>query len=165
MSTTPSLDVGCPATVGGSDSHRKQKSKFDTAIKAIEKISAAALGIFSACVSFKLFVPFFFTGISIGIYSYIQDKKSCGHTDLTSSCAHGLLEQLTGVKLPPIVSLAANVAATVCHIDHHSNVFVPIIGISIGTWLGKNASHYGVLMHKKINVYFTENSRLPPFAC
>jgi len=140
------------------DCHYKEKSTFGMVINAIERISAIALGIFSAYVSWKLFVPFFFIGICIEIYSYVQNEKPCGHTHLVSSCAHGLLEQLTGVKLPPIVSLAANIAVTVCHIDHHSIVFVPIIGISIGAWLGKSASHYGVLMHKKINVFFIKNS-------
>lgn len=131
--------------------HQKEKSKFDILINVIEKISAIALGVFSAYVNWKLFVPYFFVGVCIGIYSYTQDNASCSRPHPVSSCAHGLLEQLTGVKLPPVISLVANIAITVCHIDHHSTVFVPIIGISLGAWLGKTASHYGDLYYKKIN--------------
>lgn len=129
----------------------KEKSKFDMVINVLEKISAVALGVFSAIVDWKLFVPFFFVGTGIGIYSYIQDSKVGGHVHPISSCANGLLEQLTGVKLPPVVSLAANIAVTVCHIDHHSTVFVPVIGVSLGNWIGKMACHYGVLAYRKFH--------------
>ena len=125
-------------------------SKFDSLVGIIEKISAIALGVFSAYTSRTLFVPYFFVGFCIGIYSNIQNKDSCDHPDTVSSCAHGLLEQLTGVKLPRIVSLAANIAVTVCHIDHHETVFVPVIGISLGAWAGKTALQCGDLIHKKI---------------
>lgn len=119
--------------------HYHEESNADFLIKIIEKISAVALGAFSAYTNWKLFVPFFFAGVCIGVYSSMQDKKA-NHIHPGSSCAHGLLEQLTGVKLPPIISLAANIAVTVCHIDHHADVFVPIIGISLGSWLGKSVS-------------------------
>lgn len=138
----------------------KKKSKFDLFMGVLEKISAVALGAFSAYVSWKLFVPFFFAGVAIGIYSYLRDKNSCQHSHPVSSCAHGFLEQLTGVKLPAPISLAANVAVTICHIDHHGIVFVPIVGISLGAWVGKAASHYGVLMHKKISVHLANRKPL-----
>ncbi len=134
------------------------KSRTDLLMSAIEKVSALALGIFSAYVSLELFVPFFIASISIGIYSYMNDKQSCEHNHAGSSCAHGLLEQLTGVKLPPIISLAANIAVTVCHIDHHAIVFVPIIASSLGAWLGKTASNYASLMNKEINVHLNKPS-------
>lgn len=125
-------------------------SKYDSLVGVIEKISAIALGVFSAYTSRKLFVPYFFVGFCIGVYSNIQNEKSCDHPHSVSSCAHGLLEQLTGVKLPRIVSLAANIAATVCHIDHHETVFVPVTGISLGAWAGKIALQCGDLVYKKI---------------
>lgn len=132
--------------------HKEEKTKIDCVISVLEKISAVALGIFSAYVDLKLFIPFFFAGVCIGIYSYVQDSKTC-HSHPVSACAHGLLEQLTGTKLPPLVSLIANLAVTVCHIDHHAVVFVPIIGISLGNWLGKTASSCGDLMCRKITEY------------
>lgn len=131
-------------------SHDHKISKFDSLVGVIEKISAIALGVFSAYTSRKLFVPYFFVGFCIGIYSNSQNNNSCDHSSPVSSCAHGLLEQLTGVKLPKIVSLAANIAATVCHIDHHETVFVPITGISLGAWAGKIALQCGDLVYKKI---------------
>jgi hypothetical protein len=112
---------------------------FDSILNVVEKISAIALGIFSAYINVQVFVPFFLAGASIGAYGYTQDSKSCQDSVAGSSCAHGLIEQLTQVKLPRVVSLIANVAVTVCHIDHHESVFVPIIAISMGNWIGKVA--------------------------
>ena len=150
MNPTPHISQTCShSKVEGC--HHQKKSKFAVFINVIEKISAFALGVFAAYVSWILFVPFFFVGVCIGVYSYIQDKSSHGHGHLASSCAHGLLEQLTGVKLPPVVSLAANIAVTVCHIDHHATVFFPIIGVSLGAWIGKTAAHYGHLAYKKFS--------------
>lgn len=122
-------------------------------INIIEKISAIALGAFSLYTNRQLFVPFFLAGVCIGIYSYTKDKKSCHKYHPVSSCAHGLLEELTGVKLPSIISTIANIAVTVCHIDHHATVFVPIVGVSLGNWIGKTASHDGVIAYKKITAH------------
>lgn len=155
MSFTPSVSHSHPHTkVEGC--YHQEKTKFDFLINVIEKISAIALGIFSAYVNLELFVPFFFAGVCIGVYSYIQDRTLCNQGHLSSSCAHGLLEQLTGVKLPPVISLAANIAVTVCHIDHHATVFVPIIGVSIGAWIGKTVSYYGDLNYRKVS--YTEST-------
>ncbi len=144
--------------------HSKEKSNFDLLINVIEKISAIALGAFSLYTNWQLFVPFFFVGTCVGIYSYIQDKKSCHEHNPASSCAHGLLEQLTGVKLPPIISLVANIAVTVCHIDHHATVFVPVIGVSLGNWIGKTASHYGVLAYKNISANLSNKPTMSNFS-
>ncbi len=133
-----------------------EDQRFGFILECIKKISAVALGVFSAFISLKLFVPFFLAGICIGIHSYMQDKAGTNPLDSVSSCAHGLLEQLTGVKLPWPVSVAANTAVMVCHIDHHEVVFVPIIGVSLGAWVGQTGSYYGALMYKKIDVYLGE---------
>lgn len=52
-------------------------------------------------------------------------------------CSQGFLEQLTGVKLPPLVGLAANGAIMYGHISGHSSIFVPLIGLNAGVYLGK----------------------------
>ncbi len=121
--------------------HLKEKSNLDVLINIIEKISAVALGAFSFYTNWQLFLPFFFVGVCIGIYDHTKNKGSCSEHHSTSSCAHGLLEQLTGAKLPSIISLVANIGVTVCHIDHHDTVFVPIAGVSVGNWIGKTAAY------------------------
>lgn len=135
------------------------KTKFDLALRSIEKISAIALGVFSAYKSMKLFIPFFFVGIAIGLYNFAKDKRECGYTQPVSSCSQSFLENLTGVKQPPVISLAANIAVTVCHIDHHQSVFVPIIGLTLGTWLGKSLSDCGDLSFKKIKAHLLQQSK------
>jgi len=143
--------INCENSPSSLCNHSLHKHASDC-MKVLEKVSAIALGVFSAYVSKQLFIPAFIAGIGIGIYSYVQEKQS-EHAHSSSSCAQGLLEQLTGVKLPPVVSLATNLGATVCHIEHHSSVFVPIIALSLGAWVGKTASHYGMLAHKQIEIH------------
>lgn len=127
----------CCQTNNGTVGNQKKKSNYHKVMGALEKISAIALGALSAYINWQLYVPFFAVGVAIGIYSYFKDKKACPLRRPGSSCTQGLLEQLTGVKLPAPVGLAVNIAVTVCHLDHHSSVFVPIVGVSLGAWAGK----------------------------
>lgn len=122
--------------------HTTVRTPFDELLPVIEKITAVGLGILSAATNFTLFTPFFIGGLALGVLSYVQNKESTESTHRASSCAYGLIEQLTEVSLPPIVSLAANVAITVCHIDHHQEVFVPIIALSLGAWAGKITAYH-----------------------
>lgn len=129
-----------PSPTQHSHSPNIQSSKM---MRAFEIISAVALAAFSAYKQIKLFVPAFLVGMVMGIYSqasadhcndcHNKEKKNPG-----SSCALSLLEQLTGARLPVPVSIGANIAITVCHIDHHATVFVPVVGVSIGAWVGKS---------------------------
>jgi hypothetical protein len=121
----------------------------------LEKVSLLALAIFAAYLEPKLFFPFFGGGIVLSIVLYIikpKPEKECHSEEHHDSvaCSQGFLEQLTGVRLPPPVGLAANVAITVCHIDHHSTVFVPLIGLNAGMWVGKLAIEYVPLICKEI---------------
>jgi hypothetical protein len=122
--------------------HTVTLTHFDTLLPMIEKVTAIGLGILSAYTNIQLFVPYFIGGAAIGVFSYLQNRQAVDITHQSSSCAYGLIEQLTQVKLPPIVSLAANVAVTVCHIDHHETVFVPVIALSLGAWVGKMAAYH-----------------------
>jgi len=106
----------------------------------LEKVSAIALGFFAAKVSMHLFLGYFMIGAAIGLYQYFYtDVADRIAKTRTSSCSQGLLEQLTGAKLPPLASLAANLAVTWYHVQHHSVIFVPIVGVSLGAWAGQTA--------------------------
>jgi hypothetical protein len=122
---------------------------------ALEKASAIALGIFSAYTNLKLFIPVFLLGISLGIYNYFEGINKHTHSSSTSSCSQGFMEQLTGIKLPAPLSLIANIAITVCHIDHHDTVFVPIVAASIGAWTGQSLMQCGALLYRE----FTDQSK------
>jgi hypothetical protein len=99
-----------------------------------------------------LFVPFFLVGGAIGIYNYFQNEKESNLIHTSSACSHDLLEQLTGVRLPAPISLAAAVAVTLCHIDHHATVFVPIVGLFLGALVGSTTCAHGALLHRKFSV-------------
>lgn len=108
-----------------------------------EKVSAVALGVFSAYASMELFLPFFLAGTAIGLYQYFSEGPQEGASRGGVACSQGLLEQLTQVKLPPLVSLGTNLAITWCHIDHHTTVFVPVVGLSLGAWAGQSLAGLG----------------------
>lgn len=127
----------------------------------LEKISLVALSVIAAYTSPKLFFPFFGTGIVLGTCLYwnkriswpcnpekscSHEKQTCAHDDHenptcstehgSGGCSQGFMEQLTGVQLPAPLKLGVNIAVTVGHIDHHSTIFVPIIGLNAGICIG-----------------------------
>lgn len=132
---------------------QKKKSHSFSFISVIEKVAAVALGAFAAYMSWQLFIPSFFVGVCISAYSYIHDKQRSHVGSPVSACGHGIMEHLTGVKLPALVSLAAGLAENICHIEHHSPVFVPIIGVSVGAWIGNLALHHGDLLQRKVSLW------------
>jgi hypothetical protein len=134
----------------GECSPSKHPTKLDQLLAVVEKISAAALAAFSLYTSWMLFLPFFALGAAVGVSAYYENS-SHEHGPV-SSCSAGVMEQLTGIRLPRALSLGANIGATLCHIDHHATVFVPIVAISIGAWTGKNAMHGAELLFRKFSV-------------
>lgn len=120
---------------------RSRESLYDRMFYILEKVSAIAIGVFSAYVSYDLFLAFFILGTAVGMYQYFYSTDTdriARHR--ASSCSQTLLEQLTGAKLPPLASLIANLGVTWCHIDHHTRIFVPIVGFSLGAWTGQSAA-------------------------
>jgi hypothetical protein len=106
----------------------------------LEKVSAIALGCFAAKASVHLFLGYFLIGTAIGLYQYFYTNVADRIAKTrTPSCSQGLLEQLTGAKLPSVISLATNLAVTGYHVQHHSVIFVPIVGVSLGAWAGQTA--------------------------
>lgn len=105
-------------------------------LNALEKVSMVALAALSLYACWELFIPFFLIGCAIGVYRQFED---CG-THNAPSCTQGILEQITGIKLPPPIGLISNVAITACHAFSHATIFAPIIGIYVGTCAGKTFS-------------------------
>ena len=101
----------------------------------IEQVTAVALAVFAYLVDAVLFVPFFLVGSAIGFYQAVTSNDSERDHSARMGCSRGLMEQLTGIKLPRLVSLATDVAVMWCHIDHHSTVFVPMIALYSGAKL------------------------------
>ncbi len=120
--------------------HAHAQSTSDKLFYLLEKVSAVALGIFAAYANFQLFLPFFLIGTAVGLYQYFSGERAQA-VKAGSSCSQGFLEQVTGVKLPPLLSFGANLAMTWCHIDHHTTIFVPIVGVSLGAWAGQSLAH------------------------
>lgn len=102
-------------------------------MRVLERVSSVVLGIFSAKASPALFTVSFFAGLAIGLSQKIEGSNA----HQSSSYSAGFMEQITGVKALPIVSLLANVSITYYHIDHHTLFFVPMVGIHLGMSAGQ----------------------------
>lgn len=139
---------------------QKAEYKKHSLIEVLEKISALALGIFAAYVNLKLFAAFAVIGVGIGIYNYCAAIKG-RYGQPTSPCAQSFLEHLTGIKLPATISLFSNLAITAVHIEHHSEVFVPIVGLMMGAWMGQNGAYYGSLLFRKFQSISGSKKSLP----
>ena len=130
--------------------HKHKETSSDKAFRLIERVSAIGLGVIAALTEFWLFVPSFIVGGLIGVFSYKEPDHVHSHKD--GSCSIGFFEQITGVKLPRSLGLAAGIAVTAAHIDHHASVFVPIVGVTLGIWAGKALASSLNLSYKKIVV-------------
>lgn len=123
---------------------------FKKGMVILEKISLVALAIFAATLIPKLFFSFCGAGVAVGTVLYWNNKAHCGEAGKGSiGCSQGFMEQLTGVKLPPPLGLGVNVAILACHLDHHSTVFVPLVGLNFGMWIGKFAGENIPLWYHK----------------
>lgn len=130
-------------------------------MEILEKISLVALAAFAAYTSPKLFLPFFGVGVILGIYLHWDKKVKHHHNhehEEGGGCSQGFLEQLTGVKLPPPLGLAANIGITICHIDHHGTVFVPLTGLNAGLWAGKLLGEYIPMSYRRVVEWITNSS-------
>jgi hypothetical protein len=159
---TPSSQTHCHDCPPNEESFFKSK-KFRLAMAILEKISLVALAAFAAYTNPKLFFPFFGAGILLGAYLHWnkKPKEHHGHAhEEGGGCSQGFIEQLTGVKLPPPLGLAANIAITVVHIDHHDTVFVPLTGLNAGMWVGKLMGEYIPLGYQKAVDWINQHTQI-----
>jgi len=139
--------------------------KVMLAMQILEKISFVALAAFAGYTSPRLFLSFVGGGTVLSIYLHWDAKSPCKnphsedkHTHVHDEgdgggCSQGFLEKLTGVRLPAPLGLAANFAITACHIDHHDSIFVPLVGLNTGMWLGKQIGEYLPLGYRRISAW------------
>lgn len=101
----------------------------------LQKVTAVALIAFAAYTEMTLFVPFFVGGVTIGIFQHFFREETKGIPSKIASCAHGFLEQTTGVHLPEEVSVICGGYLAYHHIEHHPESDVPVAAIITGAWL------------------------------
>ena len=105
-------------------------------------------------------------GLAYGLYmGYLEDCKNHKISKCSNGgCAHGFLEDLSGVKFPKALNTVAAFGITLEHLlhgcgGHHHNplpfsIFAGLAGVSSGAWIGKGSWHYGrmfsVWVSKKI---------------
>jgi hypothetical protein len=104
-----------------------------------EKVGFAALSIFAAYRSIKFFMPAFLAGIFCGLQ--MQGGSRPGRLN-GAACSQGFLARITGVELPQIVSVIADLAAIASHIDHHAfpSIGSATIGLYAGAWAGQQGA-------------------------
>jgi fatty acid desaturase len=101
----------------------------------LRRVTAVALIAFAAYTEMTLFIPFFVGGVSVGIFQHYFREKPEGKLSQIASCAHGFLEQTTGVQLPEEVSVICGGYLAYHHIEHHPESDVPVAAIIAGAWL------------------------------
>lgn len=120
--------------------HQEAKSTLcEDLFRVLEIVSLVALAVIAAYANPKIFFPFLGVGFILGVYrqsNATPEKEGCHHQSI--GCSQGFFEQLTGEKLPPLFGLGVNLAIAYEHLDHHTRIFVPIIGLNAGIWLGKH---------------------------
>jgi hypothetical protein len=111
-----------------------QKEEFITLLDTISRI---ALGVIAMITSATLFIPWLGIGVVWGLYEHHNQTKSCSHQHGFAGCGQGFMERMAGTPFRPELSLIANLAVTICHIDHHPTIFVPYSGFALGMWMGQ----------------------------
>lgn len=122
-------------TIGPTRDHVCDHNKPHPYTTMFMKVTAIALGAFAAYVEWKLFVASILVGIPLGFFWAIK-----GHHCPQASCS-GVIDNLTQTQLPPVINVIFGAAITICHLDHHPTVFVPLVGLSLGAWVGTFAQH------------------------
>jgi|GEM_PF-3382055 len=122
----------------------KCSEKIVPTIKKVSALAFAILGAFSAFTSPKIFTAFFVVGAFLGVCSYFNNKNisAKSHKHGSSACVDGFLSEISSVKLPATVLIVANFFITLCHVDHHANVYVPVTGLYCGAFFGKNITEW-----------------------
>ena len=129
-----------------------KNDKMEKAYRIAEKVCAVTLGLLAAATSFWLFLPCFAFGALVGIGS-AKNSNLQSHTVEGGSCSHGFIEQITGVKVPRSLTLISGFSVMAVHIDHHAEVFVPIVGLTLGIWVGHLASPAANLCLKRVKYF------------
>lgn len=104
-----------------------------------EKVGFAALTIFAAYRNISFFIPALLAGICCGLET--QGGSRLGRLN-GAACSQGFLARITGVELPQIVSVGADLAAIASHIDHHAfpSIGSATIGLYAGAWAGQQGA-------------------------
>ena len=121
--------------------HKHQEDSMEKAFRLVAKVSALALGVLAAITDLGLFIPAFALGTVIGVATYQKSVHSHKHSHFhghssDGGCSHGFMEKYLEIKVPESVGFVAAAAVFAVHIDHHPEVFVPIVGVSVGIWAG-----------------------------
>lgn len=144
------MDLGLSRLYRNIFSHQHYQTKKEKErMEVLERGSALLLGGFAAYTKISWFAPVFLAGATIAACNLGDHKHRFRHLHGHSGCSHGVLEKITGVTLPAPVSLAVAVAEMLAHVEHQA-IFVAIVALIIGAWVGENAAHAGTLASKKI---------------
>lgn len=110
----------------------------------LEKVTFVALTVLAFYMEPELTGYFAAGGFVIGLCMYWgtpppeDDPKKVKPI----GCSQGFLEEMTGLRLPPPLGLAANIAIFYHHLEHCSEVFAPLVGLNFGYKLGQMAGIY-----------------------
>ncbi len=108
-----------------------------TFVQILDMVTRVALGVLAATTAPLLFAPVFVAGVAWGAYHNHHYGHMHTHAPHPSGCGQGFMESMAGMHFPHEISLLANLGITICHVDHHPEVFVPYCAVAVGMWAGQ----------------------------
>lgn len=119
---------------------------FQNVLEVVCRVALTIFGMISHPVSTSVG---FAAGLGYGIYVGYRESKNgkAAEKGGDGGCAHGFLEELSGVRFPKALNTLAATGITLEHlVDHHHSpipfsIFGALAGLSFGAWSGRSAWH------------------------
>lgn len=116
----------------------KVPTAYESMMDLMNIITRVVLGILAAKTSPALFIPCMALGVFWGVsHTMAHGNVHSHHAIHPSGCGQGFMESVAGMHFPMELTVLANLGITICHLDHHPEVFVPYCAVAVGMWTGQ----------------------------
>jgi len=116
----------------------KPPTEYESMMELLNIVTRLVLGILAAKTAPALFIPCAVAGVVWGLSHAVQHGHHHGGSAIhPSGCGQGFMESVAGMHFPPELTVIANLGITLCHLDHHPEVFVPYCAVAVGMWTGQ----------------------------
>ena len=122
---------------------------FQHVLEVVCRVALTVFGMISHPISTSIGLA---AGLGYGLYAGYKETISGKEIEKggDGGCAHGFLEELSGVRFPKALNTLAATGITLEHLvhDHHHSpipfsIFGALAGLSFGAWSGRSLWHLG----------------------
>lgn len=130
---------------------RNKNWSFQKVLEVVCRVALTVFGMMSHPISTSIGLA---SGLAYGLYIGYKETHSGKEAEKggDGGCAHGFLEELSGVRFPKALNTLAATGITLEHLvhghDHHHSpipfsIFGALAGLSFGAWSGRSLWHLG----------------------